>query len=70
MQGIVLIALLQEGGLHLVELLNQATALYRLRLKLVVETYPGHVPTVSKGLPRILGRKTTRETGGLPSMSD
>ena len=47
----MLVALLQEGGLHLVELLLQAVALYHLRTKLVIEAYLGHISTVSKGLP-------------------
>ena len=29
--------------------------------KLVVETYPSHVPTVSEGSPRILGRKHNKK---------
>ena len=64
-QVVVFVALLLEGVLHLAELLLQAVALHHLRPELLVETYPSHVPTVSKYIPRILGRKTTRETRDL-----
>ena len=66
-QVVMFVALFLEGVLHLAELLLQATTLHHLRPKLVIETCPSHVPTVSKGLPQILGRKTTREIRDLPS---
>ena len=49
-QVVMFVALLLEGVLHLAELLLQATALHHLCLELVVETYPSHIPTMSKRL--------------------